>query len=129
MMKLKGVKLEGTYKVRYGTTSFVVHDEKDNRIYCEDSDDWVKWEYNKEGNMIYFENSDGFWSKRKYDKKGNEVYYENSDGFWSKSEYDEKRNKVYYEDSDGEIFDERVKELTVKEVEELLGYKIKIKRK
>ncbi len=38
--------------------------------------------------------------------------------------YDEKGRQIYYEDSDGEIFDKRVKELTI---EKLLGYKIKVK--
>ena len=41
--------------------------------------------------------------------------------------YDEKGNEIYYENSDGIIIDERVKELTIEEIENLLGYKIKIK--
>ncbi len=85
-MKFKGIELEGTYKVRYYATSFVVYDEKGNQIYCEDSN--------------------GYWSKREYDEKGNVIYFENSNG---------------------EIIDERVKELTIEEIEKLLGYKIKIK--
>ena len=85
-MKLKGIKLEGTYKVVCYAINFVVYDEK--------------------GNQIYFENSDGFWEKREYDEKGKEIYREN-------------RN--------GKIIDERVKELTIEEIEKLLGYKIKIK--
>ena len=85
-MKLKGIELNGTYKVRYFATCFAVYDEK--------------------GNLIYFEDSNGFWSKR---------------------EYDENDNVFYYENSDGEIIDDRVKELTIEEIEKLLGYKIKIK--
>ena len=42
-------------------------------------------------------------------------------------EYDEKGNMIYYENSNGKIIDKRVKELTVEEIEKLLGYKIKIK--
>ena len=42
-MKLKGIKLNGTYKVIYYVTSFAVYDEKDNEIYFEDSNDnWEK---------------------------------------------------------------------------------------
>jgi len=37
------------------------------------------------------------------------------------------KGATYYEDSDGEIFDKRVKELTIKQIEKLLGYKIKVK--
>ena len=47
--------------------------------------------------------------------------------YWSKSEYDEKGNMIYYENSNGKIIDKRVKELTIEEIEKLLGYKIKIK--
>ena len=36
-MKLKGIELTGTYKVRYSDTSFAVYDEKDNAIYHENS--------------------------------------------------------------------------------------------
>ena len=55
------------------------------------------------------------------------IYNENSNGCWSKSEYDEKGNRINYENSNGEIIDERVKELTIEEIEKLLGYKIRIK--
>ena len=34
----------------------------------------------KNGNLIYFEDLDGFWVKRKYDSKGNQIYFENSNG-------------------------------------------------
>lgn len=43
----------------------------------------------------------GFWEKYEYDKNGNETYYENSRGYWNKSEYDDHGNKTYYENSDG----------------------------
>ena len=85
-MKLKGIELNGTYRVGFHDRCFKVYDERDN--------------------VIYFENSNGFWAKK---------------------EYDERDNLIYYEDSDGYIIDIRVKELTVEEIEKLLGYKIKIK--
>jgi hypothetical protein len=34
----------------------------------------------KNGKLIYWENSNGFWVKREYDSKGNEIYYEDSKG-------------------------------------------------
>ncbi len=61
-----------------------------------------------------------------YDERDNLIYYENSDRFWSKAEYDERGNQIYFKNSDGEFLDKRVKELTIKEIERLLGYKIKI---
>jgi hypothetical protein len=35
---------------------------------------------NKNGKRIYFENSDGFWAKWEHDSQGNVMYYEDSDG-------------------------------------------------
>ena len=106
-MKLKGIELNGKYKVICYATNFEVYDEK--------------------GNVIYHEQSNGYWEKSEYDEKGNEIYYENSNGYWSKREYDEKGNEIYYENSEGKIIDSRVKELTIEEIEKLLGHKIKIK--
>jgi len=85
-MKLKGIELNGTYKVKFSDAYFEV-----------------------------------------YDNKGNRIYYEDSDGYWTKNEYDERDNLIYYEDSAGNIVDNRVKELTVDDIEKLLGYKIKVK--
>ena len=103
-MELKSIKLKGAYEIRYYAKSLEVYDEK--------------------GNMIYLEDSNGKW---KYDEKGNVIYYESSYGYWEKSEYNEKGNEIYRENSKGEIIDKRVKELTIEEIEKLLGYKIKIK--
>jgi YD repeat-containing protein len=74
------------------------------------------------GNLIYFEDSDGYWTKREYDAKGNEIYYENSDGF--KYEYNDQGNRTYFETSDGIIFDHRPKpmiELTLEDIAKLKG--------
>ena len=62
-----------------------------------------------------------------YNDKGYNIYLENSDGYWYKREYDKRGNQIYFENSYGEFLDNRVKELTVEEIEKLLGYKIKIK--
>ena len=47
--------------------------------------------------------------------------------FGLKRNMTKKGNLIYYENSFGYILDKRVKELTVEEIEKLLGYKIKIK--
>ncbi len=62
----------------------------------------------KNGNQIYFENSNGYWYKREY-KDGKEIYFEDSDGDWYKIEYND-FEEVYFEDSDGIIIDNRPKE-------------------
>ena len=53
------------------------------------------------GNLTYFENSDGFWCRYERDAGGYVTYLEDSNGFWCKYEYDAKGNETYYENSDG----------------------------
>ena len=71
----------------------------------------------KNGRLIYFEDSNGFWIKREYDSNGNVIYRETSDGYWCKWEYDSNGNEIYCEDSDGEIIDKRPKGCEGKVVE------------
>jgi hypothetical protein len=40
--------------------------------------------YDENGNIIYYEDTNGYWEKREYDDNGNEIYFENSDGYWRK---------------------------------------------
>ena len=65
---------------------------------------------NRQGDMIYYEDSSGFWERWCCDLVDNAKYYENSNGYWSKREYDSSNNMIYYENSDGEIEDNRPKE-------------------
>jgi len=37
--------------------------------------------FDKNGNLIYYENYKGYWYKYEYDKNGNKIYYENSYGY------------------------------------------------
>ena len=127
-MELKRLGLKGTYKVKFYDEYFEAYDERDNLVYFKSSDGfWSTREYDERDNIIYYEDSSGMWSKSEYNERGNITYYENSDGFWSRRAYDEEDNTIYYEDSEGEFVDNRIKELTVREIEKLLGYKIKIK--
>jgi len=100
-------------------------DKNKNIIYYEDSKgSWIIRECDSNNNQIYFENSYGEWCKREYDSNNNEVYFENSNGFWYKKEYDINNNELYFENSIGCIRDNRPKkELTIKQIEEMLGIK------
>jgi len=102
-------------------------DKNGNLIYYENSDgDWSKWEYDSKGNCIYYEDSNGFWSKSEYDSKGNQIYYEDSDGKKGQSlSTILKAMEIYYEDSDGEIIDKRPKPCENKIVE-IDGIKYKL---
>jgi hypothetical protein len=66
----------------------------------------------KNGNVLYHENSDNYWRKYECDENGNVRHYEDSSGYWENCEYDENGNLRYYEDSEGVIIDKRVKEMT-----------------
>jgi hypothetical protein len=80
---------------------FIIKDKNGNMIYHENSKGfWNKREYNDQGNEIYVERSDGFWYKSDY-KNGKEIYFEDSNGYWSKYEYDEKGNEIYCRNSNG----------------------------
>ena len=94
---------------------FEIKDKNGNEIYYEDSDGyWIKQEYDSKGKEIYFENSNGIWYKYKYeyeyDSKGKEIYFENSYGYWEKQEYDSDGKEIYYENSSGKIRDNRPKD-------------------
>ena len=43
------------------------------------------FQYDNDGNMIYFESADGTWLKNEYDENGNRIYFINSRGEWDKS--------------------------------------------
>jgi hypothetical protein len=79
----------------------------------------------KNGKLLYYEDSYGFWCKYERDENGNERYFENSDGAWYKCELDENGYELYYENSYGVIRDNRVKEMTIAEAEKEFNIKIK----
>ncbi len=81
---------------------FIINDKNGNMIYNENSCGfWNKREYDAQGNQIYVERSTGIWDKHEYDAQGNEIYYESSYGYWSRHEYDAQGKKIYYENSNG----------------------------
>ena len=105
---------------------FIIRDKNGNKIYWEDSNwVWNKREYDCNGNQIYLENSYGYWHKIKYDSNGNVIYSEDSNGVWFKIEFDSNGNKIYLENSNGEIIDNRPKGCEGKVVE-INGKKYKL---
>lgn len=107
---------------------FEIKDKNGNEVYFEDSDGyWEKREYDSKGNEVYFEDSEGFWYKQEFDSKGNKVYFENSKGYWIIQEFDSNGNCVYFEDSNGNIIDKRPKqkiELTLQEIANKFGFDV-----
>jgi len=90
--------------------SLDLHDSNGNLTYFENSDGyWFKREFDTNGNQTYYESSTGYWSKREFDTNGKEIYLETSLGYWCKQEYDTNGNETYFEDSSGTIRDYRPK--------------------
>ena len=55
-----------------------LYDAKGNETYCEYSGgDWIKYQHDSEGNVIYRLYSDDGW-RHQYDGRGNMIYYERS---------------------------------------------------
>ena len=79
----------------------------------------------KNGNEIYFEDSNGYWWKMEYDSDGNQIYFENSYGDWDKKEYDSDGNQIYFENSYGYIEDNRPK-VCENKIVEIDGVKYKL---
>lgn len=79
----------------------------------------------KNGNVIYSEDSNGYWFKKEFDSNGNEIYYESSNGYWREHEYDSNGKEIYSENSYGAIKDKRPKGCEGKVVE-IEGKKYKL---
>jgi hypothetical protein len=106
---------------------FIIKDKNGNLIYCENSIGyWSKNERDSNGKEIYFEDSTGYWSKKEYDANGKEIYWEDSYGYWSKHEYDVNGKVIYYENSRGDIKDNRPKivEMTLQQIADKLGINV-----
>ena len=64
--------------------------------------------YNKDKSVIYSETSNGYWVKYEYDNNGKVIYYEDADGLLGLSmNMMIKEIKIYHEESDGYIIDNR----------------------
>lgn len=92
-----------------------------NLYYYEDKDGyWVRSEYNDNGDLITFKDSEGIYEDYRemkaepveeeikltypilvYNDDKQLIFRENSDGTWLKSEYNERNNRVYFEDHTG----------------------------
>ena len=105
---------------------FIINDKNGKVLYYEDSSNfWFKYERDENGYVLYSENSDGYWEKEERDKNGFTTYCEDSNGYWFRCERDEKGNILYIENSDGLIIDNRVTTMTKEEAEAKFNIKIK----
>ena len=61
-------------------------------------------EYDNNGNLIHFKDSDGYESWKEYDRNGNKIHSKDSDGKEKWYEYDGNGNRIHYKDSSGEEY-------------------------
>ena len=55
------------------------YDKNNNLIYIKDSDGYENWwKYDENNNIVHFKDSFGFESWKKYDKNNNLIYYKNT---------------------------------------------------
>ena len=60
-------------------------------------DSTYKTEKDQFGNLIYFENSNGWWWRKEYDEHGNCLYQGDASGFWVRNTYNENNERIGYE--------------------------------
>jgi hypothetical protein len=101
-------------------------DKLGNNIYKEYSNGgYIKFIYNNNDLIGYEEFTDGNLFLYRYDDNGNQIYYENN-GFWIVSEFDSDNNLIYQEKSNGEIYDIRSKKNISESIEDKNSYYKKI---
>ena len=113
---------ENGIKVEIHPEKYMVYNSKYKNIFTEkraipgENKYWKKKRYDKNGNMIYVETSNGDWDQYFYDNfnqlikhksssgiyeeysyanNGMQCYYYNSDGFWERCEFDENNRIVH----------------------------------
>jgi len=74
---------------------------KEQPVQTNPDEHWDKHTYDKKGNLLKFEKSNGYWCKRTFDKNGNVLTYESSNGYWFKRTYDKNGNLLKFEKSNG----------------------------
>ena len=60
-------------------------------------DDTYKTERDEWGNLVYYENANGWWWSKQFDENGNLLYWADASGFWVKKTYDKNNNQISYE--------------------------------
>ena len=125
------------FKHDFSKGYFKLYDKNGSLIFREDSDgSWARYERDENGKLTFYEDSNKFWKRLEHDKDGKLTFYEDSNKFWARYEYDKNGNETFCEASNGYIWGTPKSneiEMTVKELQDLVsekeGKNIKLKIK
>ena len=81
------------------------YDTNGNLIHYKNSDVCEEWkEYDANGNLIHYKDSDGREEWKEYDTAGNIIHYKKHNGYEYWDEYDTAGNLIHHKDSDGDEY-------------------------
>lgn len=94
-----------TLSKRVEVLSISEYDNNGNLIHYKNSNGYEYWkEYDSNGNLIHSKYSDGYEEWNEYDSNGNLIHSQNSHGLEKWYEYDSNGNLIHYKDSNGEEY-------------------------
>ncbi len=101
--KLKVIKV--VHKDEYVGFPVKEYDTNGNLIHYKDSNGYEYWdEYDTNGNLIHYKDSNGYEEWKEYDTNGNLIHYKNSNGYKYWDEYDAAGNIIHYKNSNGDEY-------------------------
>jgi len=88
----------------YNGTEISVYNTSADLVYYEGPRFWEEFNRQKIGGkyrVLFYHNSIGKTERFEYDSDGNDIYFEDNTGYWERREFDIKGNVISYSDSDG----------------------------
>ena len=88
----------------YNGTEISVYNTSADLVYYEGPRFWEEFNRQKIGGkyrVLFYHNSIGKTERFEYDSDGNDIYFEDNTGYWERREFDIKGNVISYSDSYG----------------------------
>jgi hypothetical protein len=85
-------------------TEISVYNTSADLIYYESPNFWEEFNRQKIGGkyvVLFYHNSIGKTERFEYDSDGNDIYFEDNTGYWERREFDTNGKVISYSDSDG----------------------------
>jgi len=88
----------------YNGTEISVYNTSADLVYYEGPRFWEEFNRQKIGGkyvVLFYHNSIGKTERFEYDSDGNDIYFEDNNGYWERREFDTNGKVISYSDSDG----------------------------